>query len=361
MEQIVGWRGARGLRLGKIVCAETGPMASLLRGLERDARSDLPVLVTGESGVGKELIAGAVHALSRRSGPIIPLNCAALPTELAESELFGHVRGAFTGARERSDGAFVAARRGTIFLDEIGELPLGLQSKLLRVLESGEVRPVGSPQTLRCDVRVVAATNRELLSPTGTFRADLYYRLAVLTLHAPPLRERLMDLPLLVPELLSRARWQGGVEADAMRLLLTHQWPGNVRELRNVLLRALQRAQGDTLAAADIAHGLGVRRPNGGRARTQRAALARPRVGVLRAQLFQSASETLSMVRGDVQAASRALGIPRSTLYRWLKAGKVERAGPLPAAVALQRLAGPALLDTALACPEGGAWRVEDT
>jgi anaerobic nitric oxide reductase transcription regulator len=216
------------------------------------AGSDLTGLITGETGVGKELVVHAIHARSRRSEkPLIQVNCAALPESLAESELFGHVKGAFTGAHDHRAGKFEVADGGTLFLDEIGELPLSIQPKLLRVLQSGEVQRVGSDRLLRVDVRVIAATNRDLSEEVraGRFRSDLYYRLSVYPLHVPPLRERRDDIPLLSGHFLDVARARLGVgqlrlTPTAREALRDHDWLGNVRELEHTLLRAALRASG---------------------------------------------------------------------------------------------------------------------
>jgi anaerobic nitric oxide reductase transcription regulator len=216
------------------------------------AGSDLTGLITGETGVGKELVVHAIHARSRRSDKLlIQVNCAALPESLAESELFGHVKGAFTGAHDHRAGKFEVADGGTLFLDEIGELPLSIQPKLLRVLQSGEVQRVGSDRLLRVDVRVIAATNRDLSEEVraGRFRSDLYYRLSVYPLDVPPLRERRDDVPLLSGHFLDLARARLGVgqlrlTPAAREALRDHDWPGNVRELEHTLLRAALRASG---------------------------------------------------------------------------------------------------------------------
>ncbi len=212
--------------------------------------SDLTVLIQGETGVGKEVVTRAIHAHSpRRDQPLIYVNCAALPESIAESELFGHVRGAFTGAVETRPGVFEVAHRGTLFLDEVGELPLSIQPKLLRALQSGELQRVGADRTVQVDVRVLAATNRDLAAEVraGRFRADLYHRLSVYPLPIPPLRERPEDVPLLAGWFLDLARARLGLgpvrlEPAARRALDAYDWPGNVRELEHVLLRAALRA-----------------------------------------------------------------------------------------------------------------------
>jgi DNA-binding NtrC family response regulator len=223
-------------------------MRELFARLEKLARSDTTVLVTGETGAGKELVAEALHDHSpRKDGPFVVLDCGSIPPNLIESELFGHERGAFTGATASYAGAFERSHGGTVFLDEIGELPLGMQPKLLRVLERKEVRRVGGSKTIEVDVRIVAATNRDLGVEVnrGRFREDLYYRLAVARIHVPPLRERKDDLPLLIEHIL--ATTPGGevasIAQETIDLMMKHDWPGNVRELRNVIERAVLLAE----------------------------------------------------------------------------------------------------------------------
>ena len=221
---------------------DTPAMRKLYALVELVARRDTTVLIAGESGTGKDLVAQAVHELSpRRMKPFIVINCAAIPEALLEAELFGYVKGAFTGAVQSRIGRIHAAHGGTLFLDEIGDLPLGLQSKLLRFLEQGEVQRLGSTDTLRVDVRVVAATNADLrrLLQEKQFREDLFYRLSVFPIHLPPLRERMMDLPVLAQAFLGMYSAREMVlSQEAMRRLQQHNWPGNVRELRNVIERA---------------------------------------------------------------------------------------------------------------------------
>jgi DNA-binding NtrC family response regulator len=223
-------------------------MRELFARLEKLARTDTTVLVTGETGAGKELVAEALHDHSpREKGPFVVLDCGSIPPNLIESELFGHERGAFTGATNSYAGAFERAHGGTVFLDEIGELPLAMQPKLLRVLERKEVRRVGGAKTIEVDVRICAATNRDLGVEVnrGRFREDLYYRLAVARVHVPPLRERKDDLPLLIDHIL--ATTPGGETAsiaqETIDLMMKHDWPGNVRELRNVIERAVLLAE----------------------------------------------------------------------------------------------------------------------
>ncbi len=235
-----------------------GAMRALADIIDRVAPSTAAVSIFGESGTGKELVARAVHNRSSRAEkPFIPVNCAAISKELIESELFGHEKGAFTGAEKTHRGAFEEADGGTLFLDEIGELPLELQAKLLRALESGEIKRVGAARPMTVDVRIVAATNRDLMDEArkGRFREDLYYRLCVVPLNLPPLRNRKADIPLLTQHFLKLFSPKGQVvnmNPDVLQKLQGHPWPGNVRELRNVLHRALLLRRGHSLEAGDI-------------------------------------------------------------------------------------------------------------
>ena len=243
---------------GEIV-GRSGALRAVLRKLDQVASADTTVLLWGETGTGKELLARHVHVRSRRrAAPLIRVNCAAIAPGVVESELFGHERGAFTGALERRVGRFELAHGGTLFLDEVGELPLEVQVKLLRALQEGEVERVGSGEPIRVDVRVVAATNRDLESDVaeGRFRADLFYRLNVFPVRVPPLRERLEDLPLLVDHLLAKFRRKLGkplraLAPESLERLRRYYWPGNVRELQNVLERASVLAGGDLVEVVD--------------------------------------------------------------------------------------------------------------
>ena len=290
------------------------PMRRLFSLVDRVVDPSIDVLIQGESGTGKELVARAIHFNGPRAErPFVAVNCAALPEALLESELFGHVKGAFTGADRARTGLFVSAHSGTIFLDEIGETPPSMQAKLLRVLQERRVRPVGATDSLAVDVRVLTATNRTLEDEVaaGRFREDLYYRLAVVTLQVPPLRERVEDIPDLARRIVERAadahrRRAPAVGADAIRALMAHDWPGNVRELENVLTRGLLLCDGDTLRARHIAF------PEGPRpvAQDRRAHDARE------ADRIRGA---LDLAGWNVSAASRRLGIPRNTLYRKMR------------------------------------------
>jgi DNA-binding NtrC family response regulator len=298
-----------------------GASAAMQRARElvsRFASSTANVLVTGESGTGKEIVARRLHLESaRRDGPFVALNCAALPDALLESELFGHVRGAFTDARADRAGLFAQASGGTIFLDEVGELPLALQPKLLRALEDGLIRPIGGGAELPIDVRVVAATHRDLAADAaaGRFRRDLFYRLHVLRLALPPLRERADDLELLARRFVGEvAAAEGkdvrGLSADAMARLRAHPWPGNVRELRNCLAHAIALARGPWIEVDDL--------PDHLRASTAAALPAAWSTLAERERVY--IDEVLAHVGGNRSAAARVLGVDRRTLMRKLAA-----------------------------------------
>jgi transcriptional regulator with GAF, ATPase, and Fis domain len=237
------------------IVGQSPPLVAVLDDVRRVAPTDTSVLITGETGTGKELFARAIHSASnRKNRPLVKVNCAALPTGLVESELFGHERGAFSGAISRRIGRFELADGGTIFLDEIGEIPLEVQVKLLRVIQEREFERVGGSASIKCDVRIIAATNRDLLkcAREGTFREDLYYRLHVFPLHLPPLRQRAKDIPLLAQFLVSKFAARSGkrinsIDAESMHRLVGYPWPGNVRELENVLERAVVLCSGSTL------------------------------------------------------------------------------------------------------------------
>ena len=242
-----------------LVVGQSDAMRYVMFRIEQVASTDATVLLNGETGTGKELLARAIHDRSpRRARPFVVVNCAAMPATLIESELFGRERGAFTGAHTAQMGRFELASRGTVFLDEIGELPLEVQPKLLRVLQEGQVDRLGNPRSLDVDVRVIAATNRDLAEEVraGRFRRDLYYRLNVFPITLPSLAQRREDIPLLVRHLIARLGPQlrknvDTVPDDVMRALQAHEWPGNVRELENVLQRALILSKGNTLSLGD--------------------------------------------------------------------------------------------------------------
>jgi DNA-binding NtrC family response regulator len=303
---------------------ESVSMREVFAVLERVAPTDATVLIEGESGTGKELAARAVHAASARSSaPYVVFDCAAVPRELAESELFGHKRGAFSGAVEDRAGAFQRAHGGTVCLDEIGELPLELQPKLLRVLETGEVRRVGDDVMRKVDVRVVAATNRELGAEArrGTFRADLLYRLDVVKVRMPPLRHRPEDIPGLAAKLLRGKIADGeAVEGPNLQKLQGYSWPGNVRELRNVLDRAVALAQKPT-CFADLVLNLGPIEPSPITIGTTFPGVATPlpykdaKQQLLAAFDRAYAEALLERHHGNISRAADAAGLSRRALY----------------------------------------------
>ncbi len=302
------------------------------------ARARVPVLIEGESGVGKEVIAQAIHtASSRAKRPLIAINCGAIPRNLIESELFGHERGAFTGAFDRYVGKFQQADGGTLFLDEVGELPLDAQVKLLRVLETNEVQPIGGRAIGEIDVRVIAASNRTLLDEVaaGRFREDLYYRLAVVQFTLPPLRERTGDIPALARHLLGRVAQQSGIGGlgitdEALSLLMSYRWPGNVRQLQNALFRAAVLCEGSALTTADFPE---IARESTAPVRgtpADRATVAL--AGAPGVTLYQANGHlrpldaieadvirlAIGHYQGRMSEVARRLGIGRSTLYRKL-------------------------------------------
>jgi two-component system response regulator AtoC len=242
------------------ILAKSARMQEIFRTISKIADYKTTVLVTGESGVGKELVARAIHRRSsRRGGPFVAVNCGAIPENLLESELFGHKKGAFTDAVHDRKGLFEEATNGTLFLDEIGELPLALQVKLLRVLEDEKIRRVGESRDLQVDVRIITATHRDLQAETkaGRFREDLFYRLNVLPIHCPPLRERRDDIPLLIDHFVAKNNTRlgtsiRGLDTETRRLLYEYAWPGNVRELENTIERAMVLSEGEQIIAADL-------------------------------------------------------------------------------------------------------------
>lgn len=246
--------------LGVEIVGQTPVMQEIFKTIGRVAPTDATVLIQGESGTGKELIARAIHAHSRRwSGPFVALNCSAVPRDLLESELFGHERGAFTGATEQRPGVFEVASNGTLFLDEVGDMPLELQAKLLRVVQERELTRVGGREVIKVNVRLIAATNQNLERAVkeGRFREDLYFRLAVVPIHVPPLRQRRSDIPELVRYFLEKINRElgtrvAGISDEALGKLLDHSWPGNVRELENTLVRAAVLAAGPLLMPQDL-------------------------------------------------------------------------------------------------------------
>ncbi len=323
-------------RFSEIV-GTSAPMNSIFQMMDRVARVDGTVLLTGESGTGKELVARAIHyAGPRRVGPFVVVNCGAIPRDLIESEFFGHQKGAFTDAKAETTGKFEMAHGGTIFLDEIGELPLEAQVKLLRALGEKEIVKVGGSRTIPVDVRVIAATNKDLDEEIrkGTFREDLYFRLAVLSLRLPPLRERREDIPLLAEHFLRRfgpelGREGATLEPEFLEGLLGYGWPGNVRELENVIYEAMVHADGGRLEAAHLPARLRSRpRLEGSDAdpRPGRDERSAPETLLDAAQTAADGAsralieKALQDADGNRTLAARRLGISRKTLFNKMKA-----------------------------------------
>jgi transcriptional regulator with GAF, ATPase, and Fis domain len=301
-------------------------MSRVFRMIDVLQHSESTVLITGESGTGKEVMARIIHAHSpRKSGPFVAVNAAALPGELLESELFGHVRGAFTGAVRDRAGRFEGAEDGTLFLDEVGDVPLHLQVKLLRVLQEHTFERVGDSQTRRTNARIIAATNRNLrrLVADGRFREDLYYRLRVFPIELPPLRSRREDIEPMARLLLSRVGSRTGralrLSPEAVRVLLSYEWPGNVRELENALEFAATVCQGQTLQPEDLPPEV---LPAGSPFAEEPA--LRPRaVTALHAGEDQELRDALEQNRWNRLATARALGVSRSTLWRRMRAASL--------------------------------------
>jgi PAS domain S-box-containing protein len=310
-------------------------MQAVFDAIKQVGQTDTTVLITGETGTGKELVARSIHRASSRSDkPLVMVNCAAIPANLIESEFFGHERGAFTGAVTRREGRFAAANGGTIFLDEIGELPLELQSKLLRVLQEGEFEPLGSTRTVKVNVRVVAATNRDLkaMSGEGKFREDLYFRLNVFPIHIPPLRERGRDVEDLASSFAQRfARRMGkrisDLTIDQLKLLRSYDWPGNVRELQNVIERAIILTQGSRLELERAMGGVASVQPPGSPSEPQAPArvLTMKEFTELERSNLARALEACGWKVSGADGAARLLGIPPSTLSSRMKALKIQK------------------------------------
>jgi DNA-binding NtrC family response regulator len=300
----------------KILLGEGAPMVVVRAQVAKAGPSASNVLITGESGTGKELVARAVHAASPRcEKPFVPINCGAIPEPLLESQLFGHVKGAFTSAVQGSPGLFVASDHGTIFLDEIGEMPLHLQVKLLRAIEEKEVWPVGSTKPVRVDVRIIASTNRDLAKEVeaGGFRRDLFYRLNVVHIALPPLREHPEDIPLLVDHFMREfdqqlARRVHGIDRDALHALMGHPWKGNVRELEHVIESAMILSEGEVLSLGDLPLGFV------GESVSRNESLRE----LNRQSEHQHIMAVLTLTQFDKREAARILGISLASLYRKL-------------------------------------------
>jgi two-component system, NtrC family, response regulator AtoC len=306
---------------GKIIGQHPSIRAALAT-IERVAKSSCTVLVTGGSGTGKELVVAALHDASQRSkGPLVAINCGAIPEALIESELFGHAKGAFTGAHANRQGRVADAEGGTLFLDEIGELPLEMQAKLLRVLQEKEVRPVGSNAKVNVDVRVIAATNRDLEAAyrEGTFRKDLYFRLNVVTVHLPALRDRRSDIPMLVHHFLDRYAPDSHLQVTtaAMNSLLNYEWPGNIRELENCIARAITLGDRRVIDVSDLPPAIRSEQADStGGALQDAASLSTTALAEMEKMTILRVFE---QANGDKALAGRMLGISRATLYRKLK------------------------------------------
>ncbi|MGE0233489.1 MAG: sigma-54-dependent transcriptional regulator [Flavobacteriaceae bacterium] len=327
---------------------------------DRAARSNIPIIIEGESGVGKELVARAIQGTSVRAGkPFVPVNCGAIPENLVESTLFGHEKGAFTGATDKRTGKFSEAHGGTLFLDEVGELPAEAQVKLLRALQDGEIDPVGAKKPVKVDFRLISATNRSMIEmvTAGAFREDLYYRLNVFPIYVPPLRDRREDIPLLVRHFMTRfaaeeSKTVTGITAEALQMLCAHDWPGNIRQLENAVFRAVVLADGPELGAGEfpqVAASL-AGRPETPASRRIPVAADLPPQNVVQMPAFQyephalpDTPDKLSLLAGDgeirpmaeleeemirfaldhyrghMSEVARRLGIGRSTLYRRLR------------------------------------------
>jgi len=317
---------------------QSNRLRQLLRLAAKVGRGRWPVLLLGETGTGKEIVARTIHRNSP-AGLFVPIDCAALVGPLMESELFGHVKGAYTGANASEEGLIRSAEGGTVFLDEIGEIPLGMQVKLLRVMQEREVRPVGSSRSQRVDIRVIAATNRHLTEQIkhGNFREDLYYRIAVVTLEVPPLRERVEDVAILAAHFLSGVKEPGApssLDPQALERLAAYPWPGNVRELHNVIHRAAVLARGPVISSGDLPRT--VREMRQGTAVAAEARGSEGRAGAAgstaqgpaeaapdsdRMESYEKAAITSALAKsgGSRREAARMLGISEATLYRKLR------------------------------------------
>jgi DNA-binding NtrC family response regulator len=328
------------------IVSHSDAMRAIFRQVEKVARRDLGVLVFGESGTGKELVARSIHAISPRAqGPFIELNCAALPPSLVESELFGHEKGAFTGAIATRAGKLELAHGGTLFLDEIGELPLDIQPKLLRALQEKQVTRVGGHQTVACDFRLVSATHRDLAGDVqlGRFREDLFYRIAVFPLQLPPLRDRMEDLDLLLDHFLREEGREPDVTPEAKRLLREYPWPGNVRELKN-FSQAIAVLSESRIEAEHVRQYFGARLDRWGTSggTTMRGLPpgspkrpVRPLAQIEKEEVLHA----LLVLEGNVQEAARLLGMGRATLYKYIKREGIDLAN-LEAAIAVVQLSG---------------------
>jgi two-component system response regulator PilR (NtrC family) len=311
-------RTLEGQQIGQSLIGESPSLHRIKKLIAKVGPTRSSALITGESGTGKELVAQAIHAADEQAGrqPFVPFNCAAIPESLVESELFGHVRGAFTGATSTKEGLLRSAGEGSIFLDEVGEMPLAVQAKLLRALDSREIRPLGSVRRVPINARIIAATNKDLTREIEEkrFREDLYYRLAVVEIDVPPLRERKEDLPTLIDHFVVQHgrklhRTITGVSPRALDILLSHDWPGNVRELANVIERGVILAEGPVIQHVDLPRGLAAR------AKEDPVAVTDLRRSTRRFERAHIESVVLAC-SGDKKEAARRLGISLASLYR---------------------------------------------
>jgi transcriptional regulator with PAS, ATPase and Fis domain len=302
---------------------QSASMKNVVRTIERVAPSDVSILITGESGTGKEVIADLIHSLSPRSkGPNVKVNCAALPRELIESELFGSVKGAFTGAQADREGLFRQAEGGTLMLDELSEMPIDTQSKLLRVLQEKEVRPVGGKTSYKIDCRVIAATNRvpQEAIKDGKMREDLYYRISAISVHLPPLRERREDIIPLANAFLKRFAAQAnrvltGFTPSAAEMLRRFDWPGNVRQLQNEVQRAVLMAENKVIDETDLAIIV---------EKAPEEAVSGSNLTLMEAMERNTIVQMLKETRGNKLETAKRLGIGRQTLYNKIKAYEIE-------------------------------------
>ncbi|HEX3476592.1 MAG TPA: sigma-54 dependent transcriptional regulator [Kofleriaceae bacterium] len=329
-------RLARGAapRPGALLIGESPAVRRLQAAVDKLASNDVAVLIQGESGTGKELVARALHAGGPRDRPFLAINCSAIPDTLIDSELFGHARGAYTGATANRPGVFVEADGGSLFLDEIGDMPLHVQARLLRVLQEGEVRPVGSAEVKKVEVRVIAATHVDLRAAVdaGRFREDLFYRLNVVALRVPPLRERRDDIPLLAAHFLRKhcAAAAPTLTSEALDLLAADPWPGNVRELENALLHAIAFRHGDAIGVESLPAQIRTRERSDG---TAEAPQGDPTHLLPLSQAKRQVNATfergylmkvLERARGSVSEAARLAGIDRTNLRRLLKRYEIQ-------------------------------------
>jgi len=324
--------GAKTLKLRPLLIGKSPVMHALHGAIERIARTPATVLVRGESGTGKELVARSIHVASLRSNhPFVVVHCAAVPETLIEATLFGHERGAFTGAHQRKKGRLELAVGGTLFLDEVGDIPLSTQVKLLRVLQEKEYERVGGSETIPTDIRVIAATHRNLeaMVKTGEFREDLYYRLNVVPIHVPPLRERREDIPLFIAHFLPHYSAKMGyapktMNQDAIDALTAYAWPGNVRELKNIIERLVIMVPGETITRADVPHPLaaGTRAPSdsGTNAQIPEAVYHCGTLKEARRHFERSYIERkLRENEYHISRTAEALGMERTSLHRKIK------------------------------------------